>query len=78
MYNSHINPFDDAECVNLLKELHTEALKAQVSYEISYNEGSNEWCCSISSPAPVECYVSKDYSNLSLAIDSTLKHLTKN
>ena len=75
MYNSHINPFADAECVNLLKELHLRALKAQVSYDISYNEGSNEWCCSVLSPCQSECYISKDYSNLSLAVDSALKHL---
>ena len=69
------NPFSDIECLNLLNELHQKALEIQVSYDISYLEGSNQWCCSISSPAEIECYVSKDYSNLTFALDSALKHL---
>lgn len=77
MYNSHINPFDDVECVSMLKELHLKSLEAQVSYEISYSEGSNEWCCSILSPVSVECYTSRDYSNLTFAVDSALQHLRR-
>ena len=63
----------DFSKLKLVQEL---AGAAQVSYAMHYCDGPNDFYFTIDSPAPSECYVSKNHS-FDITIDDFIEFLTK-
>lgn len=63
--------------VHPFHKLHEVCLAHQVSYSIHYDESDHTWYVTLSSPAPAECFVSKNYSELTDAVDPAIEHLEK-
>ena len=61
--------------LELINKLHHLARLAQVDYELSYSDGSNDWYVSITSAAPSENFIGKDRSILEHALTDAIEYL---
>jgi len=57
-----------------IEKLHERCRDLQVSYSLNYDEAEDSWYISISSAAPVECFIGKNHS-LWIAMLSTFEFL---
>jgi hypothetical protein len=61
---------------NSLEEVYDLARRASVDFAVNYCDCDDSWYCTVSSPAPAECYIGKNRS-FKFAVECVIKHLTK-
>lgn len=58
-----------------IEEMFLLASRVEVSCSLNFNAGCETFDVSISSPAPVENWCSKDYGNIECTLDSAIEYL---
>ncbi len=65
---------DDLE---MLQHLHKLCLKNQIDYSIHYSECDHTWDVRLHSAAESENYATRNYSQLTMSIDSAIQHIMR-
>jgi len=71
-----MKPFSPEDLI-LIEKLFALAAKAEVDCDLCYADGAREWCVKISSPAPTERHMTKDYGNVSIALEAGIEFLER-
>ena len=80
----------DAELVNLvpdgcmyvdentrawMRHFHQYMRDLQIDYDLSYGDSERTWYARLSSPAPAECFLSRDRASVASATEDCLRHI---